>query len=193
MRTRSKGTKPDANEVARRERVRAQLEEQAAIQRLRPLPSASFVADSPHLGEEMRQKRDREDQRLADERAGRPTKPFSEMDGFEIVFAMASYSGRAEYPPDLELELQAYAEQPSARLSKTALDSLAEINSLRQQLLGDEAETWMLDRAFAIMKASRSTAVVTEAARLILEVCRPPEDLQPTVDPPTPTKRGPAS
>jgi hypothetical protein len=194
MRTSGKREKaPDALEVERRARARAELEAAAANGRLRPKATNFATEVVPELGRRMVDYQQREDQRIAAERAGRPVKPFSEMDGLEVIFAMSSYTGPAEYPPDLEHVVQRRANASLPRLSKGALERLAEINSIRQRIKADEGALWMAERLYELMKRSRSTTVVVEAARLITEVAYPPEDLQPTVEPPTPKKRGPVN
>ena len=193
MRTRAKGKIPDQFEIDRRARARAELEQLAANGRLRPKPTTFATEVVPALGERMVVYLQREDQRIADERAGRPTKPFAEMDGFEVIFAMSSYAGPSEYPPELERVVKKRSDQSLPRLSKTALERLAEINSIRLRLDAGEGEVWMAERLYQLMKKSRSPTVVVAAGRLIIEVAYPPEDLQPTVEPPAPKERGPVN
>lgn len=93
-------------EAAHVKRARADIEVSVQGLRQRREPSAFAVEYVPRHAENARAYQAREDRRIDDERAGRPTKPFAEMDGIEIFFAMASYAGPGHYPTDLEAVVQ---------------------------------------------------------------------------------------
>jgi hypothetical protein len=133
-------------EAARVKRARADLEETVQGLRQRREPSAFAVAHVPRHAEEAREYQKREDRRIADERAGRPTKPFAEMDGIEIFFAMASYAGPGHYPQDLEAVVQEMAERPVPQLTASDEEALSEVLSIRQRVEAGEREVWMVER-----------------------------------------------
>ena len=140
-------SEPDERfEAARVKRARADLEETVQGLRQRREPSAFAVAYVPQHAEERASTREREDRRIADERAGRPTKPFAEMDGIEIFFAMASYPGPGHYPQDLEAIVQEMAERPVPDLTASDQEALSEVISIRQRAEAGERETWMAKR-----------------------------------------------
>src|SRR5687767_5843908 len=106
MRTRAKTPKrpkePDQFEQIRWQRRRETFEESAAQTRLRPLPTKFATEVWPKMDARMQAYQAAEDQRIADERAALPTKPFAEMDALEVIYAMASYDEPADYPLELE-------------------------------------------------------------------------------------------
>ncbi|HVT06729.1 MAG TPA: hypothetical protein VHO67_04705 [Polyangia bacterium] len=182
----------DDFEIDRRRRARERLEAVAETLRLRPKLTRFATEVMPEFGAELAAYREREEHRATEERAGRPTKPFSEMDEIEIPLAMASYPGPAEYPPDLESAIRALTDRPMPRLSKAALEGVAEVNSLRQRIEAGEGEKWMIDRLCELSN-SRSPTVAAYAATLILDTGHPPETSQPTRPAPVAKKPGPAN
>jgi len=140
-------SEPDERfEAARVKRARADLEETVQGLRQRREPSAFAVEHVPRHAEEAREYQEREDRRIADERTGRPTKPFGEMDGIEIFFAMASYAGPGHYPQDLEAIVQEMAERPVPQLTASDEEALREVLSIRQRAEAGEREVWMAKR-----------------------------------------------
>jgi hypothetical protein len=139
-------------EPARVKRARADIEETVQGLRQRRAPSAFAVEHVPQHAEDARAHQDREDRRIADERAGRPTKSFAEMDGIEILFAMASYAGPGHYPRDLEAVAQEMAERPVPELSASDQEALNEVNGIRQRLEAGEREVWIAQRLSALAK-----------------------------------------
>ncbi len=133
-------------EAARVKRARADIEETVQGLRNRREPSAFAVEYAPQHAENARLYQKREDQRLADERTGGPTKPFAEMDGIEIFFAMASYAGPGHYPQDLEAVVQEMAERPVPQLTASDEEALNEVLGIRQRVEAGERETWMAKR-----------------------------------------------
>ena len=130
-------------EAARVKRARTDLEETVQGLRQRREPSAFAVEHVPQHAENARQYQEREDRRIGDERAGRPTKSFAEMDGIEIFFAMASYAGPGHYPLDLEVIVQEMAERPVPRLTASDQEALREVARIRQRVEAGEREAWM--------------------------------------------------
>jgi hypothetical protein len=133
-------------EAARVKGARADLEETVQGLRQSREPSAFAVEYVPQHAKEARAYQQREDRRIADEQAGNPTKPFAEMDGIEIFFAMASYAGPGHYPHDLEAIVQEMAERPVPQLTASDEEALSEVTSIRQRLEAGERETWMAKR-----------------------------------------------
>jgi integrase len=74
-------------EAAHVKRARADIEVSVQGLRQRREPSAFAVEYVPRHAENARAYQAREDRRIDDERAGRPTKPFAEMDGRDRVGA----------------------------------------------------------------------------------------------------------
>ena len=133
-------------EAARVKRARADLEETVQGLRQRREPSAFAVEYVPQHAENARAYQRREDRRIADERTGGPTKPFAEMDGIEVFFAMASYAGPGHYPQDLEAVVQEMAERPIPQLTASDQEALNEVLSIRQRVEAGEREGWMAER-----------------------------------------------
>lgn len=159
----TKRSEPDERfEAGRVKRARTDIEETVQGLRQRREPSAFAVSHAPQHAEKARQYQKREDERIADERAGRPTKPFAEMDGIEVFFAMASYPGPGHYPTDLEVIAQEMAERPVPELTATDQEALAEVVSLRQRVQAGERESWIVDRLRAL--AEHATPSVRVAA-----------------------------
>jgi hypothetical protein len=166
-------------EAARVKRARADIEETVQGLRQRREPSAFAVKYVPQHAENARAYQKREDRRIADERAGGPTKPFAEMDGIEIFFAMASYAGPGHYPQDLEAIVQEMAERPVPQLTASDEEALSEVSSLRQRVEAGEREMWMAKRLSEL--AEHPTPSVNVAAmglwlQLTEEVLSAPED-----------------
>jgi hypothetical protein len=152
----------DRFDAGRVKRARADIEETVQGLRQRQEPSAFAVKYAPQLAEAAREYQKREDRRIADERAGNPTKPFAEMEGIEVFFAMASYPGPGHYPADLEVIAQEMAERPVPALSAADEEALREVISLGQRLQAGERETWIVDRLSAL--AEHPTPSVRVAA-----------------------------
>ena len=133
-------------EAARVKRARADLEETVQGLRQRREPSAFAVEYVPQHAENARAYQRREDRRIADERTGGPTKPFAEMDGIEVFFAMASYAGPGHYPQDLEAVVQEMAERPIPQLTASDQEALREVLGIRQRVEAGEREIWMAER-----------------------------------------------
>jgi hypothetical protein len=145
MKTRQ--SEPDERfEAARVKRARTDIEETVQGLRQRREPSAFAVNYVPQHAENARAYQQREDRRIADERAGGPTKPFAEMDGIEVFFAMASYEGPGHYPQDLEAIVQEMAERPVPQLTGSDEEALSEVLSIRQRVEAGEREMWMAKR-----------------------------------------------
>ena len=140
------GESDERFEAARVKRARADMEETVQGLRQRREPSAFAVKYVPQHAEEAREYQKREDRRIADERTGRPTKPFAEMDAIEIFFAMASYAGPGHYPQDLEAVVQEMAERPVPQLTAPDQEALSEVLSIRQRVDAGEREVWMVER-----------------------------------------------
>jgi hypothetical protein len=149
-------------EPARVKRARADIEETVQGLRQRREPSGFAVEHVPQHVENARAYQNREDRRIADERAGGPTKPFAEMDGIEIFFAMASYVGPGHYPQDLEAVVQEMAERPLPQLTASDEEALSEVSRIRQRVEAGERETWMAKRLSEL--AEHSTPSVNVAA-----------------------------
>lgn len=149
-------------EAARVKRARADIEE--TVQGLRQSwePSAFAVKYVPQHAENAREHQKRENRRIADERAGRPTKPFAEMDGIEIFFAMASYAGPGHYPRDLEAVAQEMAESPVPQLTASDQEALREVTSIRQRVEAGERDARMVERLSQL--AAHPTPSVSAAA-----------------------------
>jgi hypothetical protein len=140
-------SEPDERfEAGRVKRARADLEETVQGLRQRREPSAFAVEHVPQHAEKARTYQKREDRRIADERAGGPTKPFAEMDGIEVFFAMASYAGPGHYPQDLEAIAQEMAERPVPQLTASDQEALSEVLSIRERAEAGERELWMAKR-----------------------------------------------
>jgi hypothetical protein len=133
-------------EAARVKRARADIEETVQGLRNRREPSAFAVEYVPQHAENARLYQKREDRRIADERAGGPTKPFAEMDGIEIFFAMASYAGPGHYPQDLEAIAQEMAERAVPQLTASDEEALSEVDSIRQRVEAGERDAFMAKR-----------------------------------------------
>ena len=166
-------------EPARVKRARADLEETVQGLRQRREPSAFALEHVPQHAEKARAYQKREDRRIADERAGAPTKPFAAMDGIEIFFAMASYVGPGQYPQDLEAIVQEMAERAVPQLTASDEEALSEVSSIRQRVEAGERETWMAKRLSEL--AEHSTPSVNAAAmgvwfQLSEEALSAPED-----------------
>ena len=133
-------------EAARVKRARADIEE--TVQGLRQSwePSAFAVKYVPQHAENARAYQRRENRRISDERAGIPTKPFAEMDGIEIFFAMASYAGPGHYPQDLEAVAQEMAERPVPQLTASDEEALGEVISIRRRVEAGERDARMVER-----------------------------------------------
>jgi len=133
-------------DAARVKRARTDIEEAVQGLRQRREPSAFAVEHVPQHAEKAREHQGREDRRIADERAGRPTKRFAEMDVIEIFFAMASYAGPGHYPVDLEAIAQEMAERPVPQLTASDQEALSEVTHIRQRVEAGEREPWMAKR-----------------------------------------------
>lgn len=181
---------PDEFEQLRRQRRRATFEESAASTRLRPLPTKFATEVWPEMGARMARYQAAEDQRIADERAALPTKPFAEMDAFEVIHAMASYDEPADYPTELERRIQYFVELPGERLTRSAKAALMEVTNIKQRIARGEREPWMVDRIAKLVQ-HRSETVAIAAAGLMLQEAYPPEELRPTREPPKPKKNRP--
>jgi hypothetical protein len=149
-------------EPARVKRARADLEETVQGLRQRREPSAFAIEHVPQHAERARAYQKREDRRIADERAGVPTKPFVEMDGIEIFFAMASYVGPGQYPQDLEAIVQEMAERAVPQLTASDEEALHEVSRIRERVEAGEREAWMAKRLSEL--AEHSTPSVNVAA-----------------------------
>jgi hypothetical protein len=150
----------DRFEPARVKRARTDIEETVQGLRERREPSAFAVTVVPQHAEMAREYQRREDRRIADERAGRATKPFGEMDGIEALFAMASYPGPGHYPRDLESIAQEMAESPVPELTAADQLSLNEISSLEQRVQGGEREARIVERLSQLAEHPTSTVRV---------------------------------
>lgn len=140
------GESDERFDAARVKRARTDLEEAVQGLRQRREPTAFAVEHVPQHAENAREHQRREDRRIADERAGTPTKPFAEMDVIEIFFAMASYAGPGHYPVDLEAIAQELAERPIPQLTASDHQALSEVSSIRERVEAGERETWMAKR-----------------------------------------------
>lgn len=175
-----KRKEPDRFELARRQQRRAEMEAMADRGRQRPLPTKFATEVAPKLGwTSDAELHAREDQRFADERAGRETKPFEEMDHFEILYAMPSYDGPEDYPAELEARIQRIVEEPPPKLSPSAQAALLEVLNLRQRLERCDGDPWIPRRLGELLR-HRSPSIKWEAAKLILDVTHPPEEMRPT-------------
>jgi len=173
-------------DAARLKRARADIEEAVEGLRQRREPSAFAVKHAPQEVENIREYQRREARRIADERAGRPTKPFAEMNGIEIFLAMASYAGPGHYPLDLEAIAQEMAERPVPTLTASDQEALGEVLSLRQRVEAGEREVWIADRLFDL--AQHATDSVRVAAMglwfQLVEEARSEQDDQPQPEKP---------
>jgi hypothetical protein len=149
-------------DAGRVKRARAEIEEMVQGLRQRREPSAFAIEHAPQEVERVREYQKREEQRIADERAGRPTKPFAEMDGLEVLFAMATYRGPGHYPHELEAIAQEMAERPVPELTVSDQEALGEVLSLRQRVEAGEREVWMAERLSELSK--HPTNAVSAAA-----------------------------
>jgi len=166
-------------EAARVKAARADIEETVQGLRQRREPSAFAVKYVPQHAEKARAYQQREDRRIADERAGGSTKPFAEMDEIEIFFAMASYAGPGHYPRDLEAVVQEMAERPVPQLTASDEEALSEVSDIRQRVEAGEREGWMAKRLSEL--AAHPTPSVNVAAmglwlQLTEESLSAPED-----------------
>jgi hypothetical protein len=153
-------------EPARVKRARAEIEETVQGLRQRREPSAFAVKYAPEHAEAARAYQSREDRRIADERAGAATKPFAEMDGIEIFFAMASYPGPGHYPHALEAIVQEMAERPDPELTAGDREALGEVSAIGQRVQAGEREAGMVERLSQL--AQHATASVRAAAMGVL-------------------------
>jgi hypothetical protein len=159
----TKQSDPDERfEAARVKRARTDIEETVEGLRQHREPSVFALKHAPQHAETARQYRKREEERIADERAGRPTKPFGDMDGIEVFFAMASYPGPGHYPTDLEVIAQEMAERPGPELTAADREALAEAVSLGQRVQAGERASAIVDRLRAL--AEHATPSVRVAA-----------------------------
>jgi hypothetical protein len=152
-------------EPARVKRARADIEETVQGLRGRREPSAFAVKYVPQHAETAREHQQREDRRITDERAGRPTKPFAEMDGIEVLFAMASYPGPGHYPRDLEAIAQEMAERPVPELTASDQEALREVANLGERVQAGERDASMVSLLSKL--AEHPTPAVRGAAMAI--------------------------
>jgi hypothetical protein len=153
-------------EPARVKRARAEIEETVQGLRQRREPSAFAVKYAPEHAEAARAYQSREDRRIADERAGAATKPFAEMDGIEIFFAMASYPGPGHYPHALEAIAQEMAERPDPELTAGDREALGEVRTIEQRLQAGDQDAGMVERLSQL--SQHATAAVRAAAMGVL-------------------------
>jgi hypothetical protein len=170
---------PDQAEIERRKRERAEMEDLALRTRQRPAPTKFATEVAPQIGEWLAEVQSREDQRIVDERAGLPTKPFGEMDYAETVGAMASYDEPKDYPLELEERIQRSVNDPPAKVSRAVQAALLEIVNIRQRAAAGQGELWMIERLRKLSE-HRSSAVKLAAATCILEQLHPIEEMKPT-------------
>jgi cell division septum initiation protein DivIVA len=168
-------------DAARVKQARADLEETVQGLRQRGEPSAFAVKHAPQEVENIREYQHREARRIADERAGRPTKPFAEMEGLEIFLAMASYAGPGHYPHDLEAIAQEMAERPVPTLTASDEEALGEVIGIRQRVEAGEREAWMVDRLSELSQhATDSVRVAAMGLRFqLVEEARSERDDEP--------------
>jgi hypothetical protein len=160
------------------EASRAWMEEAAATERLRPLPTKFAIAVESATGHSVTGLREAETKRLRDERAGRQTKPFGEMNRLEIIQAMSSYSSRAMYPDELDAEIERLAALPPPPPLNTAdRRALMEVLSIREQLPGSANTRDLAARLFALAM-HRHPIVQTAAQRVVVEILFPPEQMR---------------
>jgi hypothetical protein len=153
------------------------MEEAAATERLRPLPTKFALEMERTTGLSMIVLREAEKQRSREERDGRPTKPFSEMNFLEVVQAMSSYASRALYPEALDVEIERLASQPPPPpLSEAAKRALMEVLSIREHLQRSP-NVALLDRLWALSK-HRNDTVQFEALKTLLELAHPIEEMR---------------
>jgi hypothetical protein len=152
----------DRFDAARVKRARADIEETVQGLRQRREPSPFALNYAPQHAEAARAYQQREERRIGDERAGRPTKPFAEMDEIEIFFALASYPGPGHYPPALEVIAQEMAERPVPELTASDREALNEVISLGQRVQAGEREAAIVERLSRL--AEHPTASVRVAA-----------------------------
>jgi hypothetical protein len=171
-------------DAARVKRARADLEETVQGLRQSREPSAFAVKHAPQEVENVLAHQQREAGRIADERAGRPTKPFAEMDELEIFVAMASYAGPGHYPHDLEVIAQEMAERPVPTLSASDQEALGEVLSIRQRVEAGERDAWMVDQLLDLSRhATESVRVAAMGLRFqLVEEARSERDDQPEPD-----------
>jgi hypothetical protein len=144
--TTKKSDPDDRFEPARVKRARTEIEETVQGLRGRREPSAFAVEYAPEQAAAARAYQEREERRIADERAGRPTKLFSEMDEIEVLFAMASYPGPGHYPLELETIAQEMAERPAPELTAAEQEALGEVIGLGQRVQAGEREEGLIER-----------------------------------------------
>jgi hypothetical protein len=173
-------------DAARLKRARADIEETVEGLRQRREPSAFATEHAPQEVENVREYQRREARRIADERRGRPTKPFAEMNEIQIFLAMASYAGPGHYPLDLEAMAQEMAERPVPTLTASDEEALAEVTSIRERVEAGEHDVRMVDRLFELTQhATGSVRVAAMGLRFqLVEEARSEQDDQPQPEKP---------